>query len=318
MQSKIRDSALALGFLDARPATGHPFDVWRKHLDTLPLGKGGFSLEHDLTKATGWPLEEITVWAAVAPAPPLEWPEGCGDINGYYVMNTEPRKSRFDKWKEAVAALGYEIAKDARIPQRAAAIRAGLGVHGRNGLMITPGIGSLTYISILILRAVPPPEARGPEHDLNVDCGNCGACVKACPAGAITTEGYDALRCLRSYMNRLHELPEDLYAAMGRRVIGCEDCQYACPHNAGVERMPPPTEMLEPMKLENLLTTPDIERLAAYIPRYAAEHHPLKAQACLAAANTGRKDLLPLVEAHIGCEDDLLDKIARWAAERLR
>jgi len=44
----------------------------------------------------------------------------------------------------------------------------------------------------------------------------------------------------------------------------------------------------------------------------------VKTQAALAAANTGRKDLLPLVEALIGSEDAALDKIARWAADRLR
>jgi len=44
----------------------------------------------------------------------------------------------------------------------------------------------------------------------------------------------------------------------------------------------------------------------------------VKSQATLATANTGRKDLLPLVEALIGSEDQALDRMARWAAERLR
>jgi ferredoxin len=317
MQAKIRDIALELGFIDARPATGHPFDVWRKHLDTLPLGKVGFSIEHDVTKTTGWPLGEITIWAAIGPAPPVDWPEGCGDINGYYLMNTEPRKSRFTQWKEAVAALGYEIAAGIRMPDRAAAIRAGLGLHGRNGLMITPGTGSFTYISVLVVRSAPPPDARGPEHDLNIDCGNCGACIPACPAGAITGDGYDATRCLRHYMNHLDELPEEDYPKMGRRIIGCEDCQYVCPHNAGVARTAPPAEMVGLMKLEKLLSSPDIERMGEYAPKWALPRH-VPPQAVLAAANTGRKDLLPRVEALIGSEDAILDKVARWAAERLR
>lgn len=44
----------------------------------------------------------------------------------------------------------------------------------------------------------------------------------------------------------------------------------------------------------------------------------IKSQAVLAAANTGRKDLLPLIEDLIDNEDESLDKRARWAVKRLR
>ena len=39
MQSNIRDAALKLGNIDARPATGQPFDVWRNRLNDIPLRK---------------------------------------------------------------------------------------------------------------------------------------------------------------------------------------------------------------------------------------------------------------------------------------
>ena len=87
MSLTIRDAALKLGFIDAKPATGHPFDVWRNRLMSIPLGQY-MSFEHCPVNASGWPLEEITVWVAIAPTPPMaQWPDGCGEIGGYYMRS---------------------------------------------------------------------------------------------------------------------------------------------------------------------------------------------------------------------------------------
>ena len=315
MQSKIRDAALELGFLDAKPATGHPFEVWHNRLMNSELGKY-MSMEHDLGKVSGWPLEEITLWVAVAPTPPMaEWPEGCGEIGGFY-MRSGWRQNRRSAWEDAAIALGYEIIRGVTLPERAAAIRAGLGVHGLNGLMISPDYGSFVSIHVLMVHAAPPHDARGPEYDLSPGCGNCGDCIKACPTGAISLEnGVDTQKCLRNFFGAPQFMPEEYYPKMGRRILGCDTCQLACPKNAALERETPPADMVEWMKLEKLLTEPDIDWISKYILLYGTR---VKTQAALAAANTGRKDLLPLVEALIGSDDAALDKIARWAANRLR
>ena len=93
MPLTIREKALELGFIDARPVTGHPFDVWRNRLMSIPLGKY-MSFEHDPANASGWPLAEIALWAAIAPTPPMaDWPEGCGEIGAYY-MRSQLRETR--------------------------------------------------------------------------------------------------------------------------------------------------------------------------------------------------------------------------------
>ena len=314
MQSKIRGAALELGFLDAKPATGHPFEVWHNRLIGSELGKY-MSMEYDPAKVSGWPLEEITLWTAIAPTPPMaDWPEGCGEIGGFYMRSGERQKLR-DAWDDAVAGLGYEIIRGVILPERAAAIRAGLGVHGLNGLMITPDHGSFVSIHVVLVHAAPPDDARGPEYDLSPGCGGCGDCIKACPTGAISENGVDTQKCLRNYMSVPQFMPEEYYPKMGRRILGCDTCQIACPKNAELERETPPADMTEWMQLEKLLTEPDIDRISKYITLY---ENQVKTQAAIAAANTGRKDLLPVVEALIGSEDKALDKIARWAAERLK
>ena len=312
MQSTIREAALELGYIDARPVTGHPFELWREK-----SASAGFKFEHDPVNATGWPLEEITIWVAIAATPSMaEWPEGCGEIGGFYI-GTRAQTDRRAAWEGAVAVLGYEIARESMYCERPAAIRAGLGVHALNGLFITPEYGSFVNIDALIVRAAPPTDARGPEHDFSPGCGDCGDCIAACPTGAITYEGYDFTKCLRRFMNFPQDMPESDYPKMGRMIQGCDICQRACPKNAAVAPEAPPADMAEWMRLENLLTKPDFERMSKYVDSFIPENR-VKTQAALAAANTGRRDLLPLVEALIGGEDEMLDKIARWAAERLR
>ena len=314
MPSNIRNAAIELGYIDAIPVTGHPFDVWNNRLKCTPSGQH-ISFEHDPAKVSGWSLDEITIWVAIAPTPPMaDWPEGCGEIGGFY-MSSQMRHTRRTAWEEAATALGYELKRDIMLPERAAAIRAGLGIHGLNGLMISPDYGSFVDITVLLLHAEPPTDARGPEYDLSPGCGNCGDCIQACPTGAISEDGVNTLICLRSYMNRLDELPEGDYPKMGRRILGCDTCQRVCPSNVALERKQPPVEMTDCMKLENLLTKPDIHRMSKYIQ---LDDTRVKSQAVLAAANTGRKDLLPLVEALIGSENKTLDRMAKWAADRLQ
>jgi len=246
-----------------------------------------------------------------------DWPEGCVEIGAYY-MRSQLLETRRIAWEEAAIDLGYEIVRDVTLPERAAAIRAGFGVHGLNGLMITPDYGSFVNISILLVHAAPPSDARGPEYDLSPGCGNCRDCITACPTGAISDNGVNTLICLRNYISKPDQMPEEDYHKMARRIQGCDTCQIACPHNAALEREQPPADMIDYMKLENLLTEPDTGGLLKYISHWHINENRLKAQAALAAANTGRKDLLPLVQALIGSDDKMLDKMARWAAKRLR
>ena len=112
-------------------------------------------------------------------------------------------------------------------------------------------------------------------------------------------------------------MPEEYYPLMGRRIQGCDTCQQACPKNDHLKREPPPEDLFESLKLEALLTQPDIERFKMHCTGYAISEGSAKFQAVLAAANTGRKDLLPLIEKFIGGEDAKLERAARWAFEIL-
>ena len=118
----------------------------------------------------------------------------------------------------------------APIRERYWAQRAGLGFIGRNNCLILPGKGSYYFLGEIVTTALLPP-----DEPCTLSCGDCGKCVAACPTGALGDEGAaDCRRCLSCLLIENHdaELPEWARDVMGDRVVGCDECQLACPHNA--------------------------------------------------------------------------------------
>ena len=108
--------------------------------------------------------------------------------------------------------------------------KAGVGWIGKNTLLLGEE-GSWFFLgeiyTNLPLPVTPsrPPDAPG--------CGNCRACIRVCPTGAIVAPGkLDATRCI-SYLTIEHKgaIPVALRDAVGNRVFGCDDCQIVCPWN---------------------------------------------------------------------------------------
>ena len=101
-----------------------------------------------------------------------------------------------------------------------AAAMAGLGVVGKNRLLITPKYSSYVFLGELITDASLPCQA-GPV----LTCENCGACVKQCPA----SETGVCLSALTQKKGSLTEHEEAQILANGS-IWGCDRCQEACPH----------------------------------------------------------------------------------------
>lgn len=117
-----------------------------------------------------------------------------------------------------------------------AAARAGLGVKGVNGLLITPKYGSFVFIMEVITDADYEAVAGAPVPDFPDEpplCEACGACLSACPVGC--REG-DRTRCLSALTQKKGLLSPDEETALraGGLVWGCDRCQLTCPHNRRV------------------------------------------------------------------------------------
>ena len=62
-----------------------------------------------------------------------------------------------------------------------AAVQAGMGVIGKNGLLLTPSYGPRVKLSVVLTAAPLEGDAMIGE-DL---CDDCGICIKICPSGAL-------------------------------------------------------------------------------------------------------------------------------------
>jgi len=119
----------------------------------------------------------------------------------------------------------------APVSERYWARRAGLGFIGTNGCLIVPGKGSFCFLGEVITTAWLPP-----DQPCELTCGDCGRCVSACPAQALCGDGtLDASRCLSCLLIECHgDLPQWVSQVADGRVVGCDECQLCCPHNAHV------------------------------------------------------------------------------------
>jgi len=80
------------------------------------------------------------------------------------------------------------------ISLRHAAVEAGLGEIGLNRLLLTRKFGPRVRLGAVLTTAPLKSDNRFTEKL----CNDCGECVKACPAGAITEEGkVDVRKCTR-------------------------------------------------------------------------------------------------------------------------
>jgi len=102
-----------------------------------------------------------------------------------------------------------------------AAAKAGLGVIGKNRLLITREHSSYVFLGSLITNAdLSAPTAAEPAH-----CENCGRCSIACPAGTPS-------RCLSALTQKKGILSQEEEALLikGGSIWGCDRCQECCPH----------------------------------------------------------------------------------------
>ncbi len=131
--------------------------------------------------------------------------------------------------EQAVGPFGYRVFTDsAPVLEVELATRAGLGWRGKHTLTLNREAGSMFFLGEIYLDLPLPLTPASSAH-----CGQCSACLDACPTGAIVAPyRVDARRCI-SYLTIEHEgaIPLELRALMGNRIYGCDDCQLVCPWN---------------------------------------------------------------------------------------
>lgn len=157
---------------------------------------------------------------------------GFGGQDYHYVLK-ERLEHVFLKLKLQNPALERFVALDAQpVLERDLAHRAGLGWFGKNSMLIHQKEGSYFIIGSLLLNQKLNMES--PKTDVD-HCGQCNACVEACPTKAIDgeTRTVVASQCISTYTIEIFkeaEAPEGFDKSRGE-FFGCDICQDVCPWN---------------------------------------------------------------------------------------
>ena len=216
-------------------------------------------------------------------------------------------------------ARAFASADVAPVMEKAWAQRAGIGWVGKNGCLITPRHGSWVLLATVLLDRELEPDPPHPDR-----CGDCAACLPACPTGAIPEPGLvDARRCLSYWtIERRGDVPADVAGRIGRWGFGCDDCQTACPWNRA------PSGLCDPELRPERHPSLDLDELLALdAGTYAARFHGT------ALARAGRAGLvrngvlvagaardaarLAAVRRLAGSDLPGVDEAVRWALPRL-
>jgi epoxyqueuosine reductase len=139
-----------------------------------------------------------------------------------------------DKVKAEIGDFGYRVFTDsAPLMELPLAEKAGLGWRGKHTLLLSRTAGSMFFMGEFLVDLPLPVDAPTSGH-----CGQCSACITACPTQAILGPGrLDARRCISYLTIELkNAIPEELRPLIGNRVYGCDDCQTACPWNKFAQR----------------------------------------------------------------------------------
>ncbi|NRA32242.1 MAG: tRNA epoxyqueuosine(34) reductase QueG [Polyangiaceae bacterium] len=209
----------------------------------------------------------------------------------------------------------------APLMEREAARRAGLGFFGKNTMLITPGTGTFTLLGVMLLDLELPSSSASAG-----DCGECRACLDACPTAAFPAAyQLDARRCI-SYLTIEYQgvIPESLRPSIGSRVYGCDACQTVCPYNRTADQKPHDEELaprpqtdLSPLDLLQL-TSGQYRRLVKGTAMRRASRQQLARNAAIVLGNSGdRKNVPALIEKLHSAAPVLVRQHVAWALGRL-
>ena len=245
-----------IALADAAKAAAEELGFEACGITDLAASDAAAALGRWLDRAFSGEMRYMERQAPVRREPARAWPEARSAIvvlHNYYQAHAEPSPGRgriaryalgddyhavmSDKLEQLAARLlaaagagRFRAFVDAGpLPERELARRAGLGWIGKNTMLIRPGLGSFTFIGVLLTDL-----AVAPDQPFEADrCGTCRRCLDACPTDAFPEPRVlDATRCI-SYLTieARGAMPGPFKPLVGDWLFGCGVCQDVCPWN---------------------------------------------------------------------------------------
>ncbi|MEL7252829.1 MAG: tRNA epoxyqueuosine(34) reductase QueG [Pseudomonadota bacterium] len=231
------------------------------------------------------------------------------------------RLKRLARWLIEEAGGEVKVFVDtAPVPEKPLGEAAGLGWQGKHTNLVSRDLGNWFFIGSVFTTLELDTDTPEKDH-----CGNCRACLDACPTDAFPAPyKLDARRCI-SYLTIEHKGPvdPDLRPKLGNRIYGCDDCLAACPWNkfavAAREVRYHARDDLKAPALADLAILDD----AAFRAKFSGS--PIKRigrdrfvrNVLYAIGNSGSGRLLSAAQTLTNDPDPTVADAARWAVSRL-
>jgi len=217
---------------------------------------------------------------------------------------------------------GYSAVKrerEGKIALKPLAVKAGIGMYGKNSLVYAKDFGSWIYLECVITDA--PLEAEDRPYKLS-DCGDCTTCIEACPTNAIK-EPYKVIPslCIAQWLDG-GPISRQFRGKVGNRLTGCEICQEVCPKNQGLTpRKHYPVEIEEKSDSPELipLLLGDKNYYKKVLPSFVLEMDisALRRNVALALGNIGDPIAVPALVKSLSHSESKVRSYAAWALGRI-
>lgn len=148
-------------------------------------------------------------------------------------------KSYLDKVCTYINELGgnaIPLVDSNSLPERYIGYLAGIGIIGKNNMLITKQYGSYVFLGEIITDLEIECEDSGTFEEIMKyeGCNSCNICIENCPTKSIM-EGRKNPNICSSYITQKKELSVVDYKLIKNRIFGCDICQNTCPYNKKIE-----------------------------------------------------------------------------------
>lgn len=129
--------------------------------------------------------------------------------------------------EELGGSFEYRVCSNGRLAEKPLAARAGIGWYGKHSIITISNSGSWIVLGLLVTNLELEPDQPAADG-----CGDCSACMEACPTKAIVEPRIvDNKKCLQWMSSRQLPFTEEVRKIWGDRLYGCTACQDVCPYN---------------------------------------------------------------------------------------
>lgn len=142
-----------------------------------------------------------------------------GILGDDFISYKDSKKEAF-RIVDELKAHGYKAKYSISVSLKNAARLAGLGVYGKNALIVNPQYGTKLRMAAVITNYVPPEYGKPLVFS---PCTDCNKCIEACPHTCLTPYAVDGPKCFCKYLGKKDKFSKEIPM--------CSICQDICPYN---------------------------------------------------------------------------------------